>query len=181
MTPTSAGRCSRSARSASSPRSRMRIEPTYDIRQDVWLDAPFATVLDHFDEIMAAGYSVSVFTDFGRPDDDRQDLGQVTHRSNRSRRTRVGRRAAADARSTPITGQDTSGATQQLGVAGPWHARLPHFRLEFTPSNGDEQQSEYLLPREHGAAAFDALRSVPICARRCRSARCARSPRTSCG
>ena len=34
---------------------------------------------------------------------------------------------------------------------------MPHFRLDFTPSSGDELQTEYLLPRVHGA---DALRAV---------------------
>jgi xylitol oxidase len=48
-------------------------------------------------------------------------------------------------------------ATEQLGVPGAWHERLPHFRLEFVPSAGDELQSEYLLPR---AAAIDALRAL---------------------
>lgn len=38
--------------------------------------------------------------------------------------------------------------------------RLPHFRFEFTPSNGEEIQSEYLLPREHALAAIDALRNI---------------------
>ena len=60
----------------------------------------------------------------------------------------------------PIAGEDTSAATEQLGVPGPWHARLPHFRAEFRPSAGDEQQSEYLIAREHGAAAIAALREV---------------------
>ena len=48
-------------------------------------------------------------------------------------------------------------ATQQGGVPGPWHERLPHFRLGFTPSNGVELQSEYLLPRDAAAAAFAAM------------------------
>ena len=42
-------------------------------------------------------------------------------------------------------------------MAGPWHERLPHFRLEFTPSSGDELQSEYLLPR---GSLVDALRAL---------------------
>ncbi len=137
----------------------MRIEPTYEVRQDVWLDAPFQTVLERFDEIMAAGYSVSVFTEFGRPD----VVDKIWVKSRTDRPLADGSEWAARPATQaqhPITGQDTSGATQQLGVPGPWHARLPHFRLEFTPSNGEEQQTEYLLPREHGAAAFDALRSV---------------------
>jgi alditol oxidase len=45
-------------------------------------------------------------------------------------------------------------------VPGPWHERLPHFRLEFTPSSGDELQSEYLLPR--GAAVEGLLALQPI-------------------
>jgi xylitol oxidase len=47
--------------------------------------------------------------------------------------------------------------TEQLGVPGPWHARLPHFRLDFTPSSGDELQSEYFVARVDAIAAFDAL------------------------
>jgi xylitol oxidase len=52
--------------------------------------------------------------------------------------------------------------TEQLGSPGPWHARLPHFRDEFTPSSGNELQSEYLLPREHTANAIDALDSIRV-------------------
>ena len=51
-------------------------------------------------------------------------------------------------------------ATEQMGVPGPWHERLPHFRLAFTPSSGEELQSEYLVPRESGAAAVGALARI---------------------
>lgn len=47
--------------------------------------------------------------------------------------------------------------TDRTGAPGPWYLRLPHFRLEFTPSSGDELQSEYFVPRE---AAVEALRAV---------------------
>jgi len=50
--------------------------------------------------------------------------------------------------------------TGQLGVPGRWHERLPHFRPEFTPSAGDELQSEYLLPRAHATDALAALLTV---------------------
>jgi len=45
-------------------------------------------------------------------------------------------------------------------VTGPSHDRLAHFRLAFTPSNGAELQSEYLLPREHAVAAIKAMRGL---------------------
>ncbi|HXP15117.1 MAG TPA: D-arabinono-1,4-lactone oxidase, partial [Actinomycetes bacterium] len=34
---------------------------------------------------------------------------------------------------------------------------LPHFRMGFTPSSGQELQSEYLLPRRHAVAALRSL------------------------
>jgi xylitol oxidase len=44
-----------------------------------------------------------------------------------------------------------------MGVGGPWFERLPHFRMEFTPSSGEELQSEYILARKHAFAAFCAM------------------------
>ena len=60
-----------------------------------------------------------------------------------------------------LAGADVAAVTEQGGVAGPWHERLPHFRLAFTPSRGEELQSEYLVPRANAAAAVDALRASP--------------------
>ena len=57
----------------------------------------------------------------------------------------------------PVQGMDPAATTAQLGERGPWHHRLPHFRPEFTPSAGEELQSEYFLAREHAAEAFEAL------------------------
>ena len=48
--------------------------------------------------------------------------------------------------------------TAQLGVPGRWSDRLPHFRMGFTPSAGEEIQSEYLLPRARAREAIAALR-----------------------
>jgi xylitol oxidase len=46
------------------------------------------------------------------------------------------------------------------GVAGPWSHRLPHFRIDSVPSNGNEIQSEYFVGAEHGPAALDAVRRL---------------------
>ena len=48
----------------------------------------------------------------------------------------------------------------KLGVPGPWFERLPHFRPEFTPSAGDEWQSEEPLPAEHAVSALHALNQI---------------------
>jgi xylitol oxidase len=47
-----------------------------------------------------------------------------------------------------------------MGVPGPWHERLPHFRPEFTPSAGEELQSEWLLPRESAPEVMAAIRGL---------------------
>ncbi|EHN75194.1 hypothetical protein SMCF_5326 [Streptomyces coelicoflavus ZG0656] len=51
-----------------------------------------------------------------------------------------------------MPGMPSVNCTEQFGVPGPWHERLPHFRAEFTPSSGAELQSEHLMPREHALA-----------------------------
>ncbi|MBV9593093.1 MAG: FAD-binding protein [Actinobacteria bacterium] len=142
-------------------RLALEIEPSYDIRQDVWLDLPLPTYLDRFDEIMGAGYSVSVFTDWSRRDT--LDLVWVKSRVDATVADGLawGARAATTAQH-PVRGHDASAATEQLGRPGPWAQRLPHFRLQFTPSVGHEQQSEYLLPREHAAAAVAALARLEL-------------------
>ena len=38
--------------------------------------------------------------------------------------------------------------------------RLPHFRMGFTPSSGEELQSEYLFPRRYAVEAIEAVRNL---------------------
>jgi alditol oxidase len=45
-------------------------------------------------------------------------------------------------------------------VPGLWSDRLPHFRMGFVPSVGEELQSEYVVAREHAPGAIQALRGV---------------------
>ena len=59
-----------------------------------------------------------------------------------------------------IPGHDPVNCTPQLGRPGPWSDRLPHFRMGFTPSSGEEIQSEYLVPRAHAVAAIEAVRDA---------------------
>ncbi len=135
--------------------------PAFDVRQYVYQGLPAAMLCSHFDEIFGSGYSVSVFTDW-----------QGTRHSQVWVKQRVGAAGSwrpeprwmdatlAEKPLHPIPGQPARYATEQLGVPGPWHERLPHFRAEATPSSGQELQSEYLLPRQRAAAAFDALASL---------------------
>ncbi|MGH3155978.1 MAG: FAD-binding protein, partial [Streptosporangiaceae bacterium] len=132
--------------------------PSFDVRQYVYEDLPVEQVTSHFGEIFASAYSVSLFTDWRAP--------RFTQAWLKRRADAPGAGVAepqwmggrlADGPRNPVPGAPARNATQQLGVPGPWYERLPHFRLEFTPSAGDELQSEYLLPRGQAAAALDAL------------------------
>ena len=67
---------------------------------------------------------------------------------------------AADGPRHPVPGVDPASCTTQLGIPGLWSDRLYHFRLDHTPSHGEEIQSEYLLPRGHAVEALHALDAV---------------------
>jgi xylitol oxidase len=57
----------------------------------------------------------------------------------------------------PIADLSAESCTMQLGIPGPWHERLPHFRPEFNPSSSAELQSEYFVPRAFASLAIWAI------------------------
>jgi xylitol oxidase len=67
---------------------------------------------------------------------------------------------AADRPLHPVSSVEASSTTDQLGVPGPWHQRLPHFGLDFLPSVGAELQSEYFVARADAVPAIVALREI---------------------
>jgi xylitol oxidase len=60
----------------------------------------------------------------------------------------------------PIVELSAENCTEQMGVPGPWHERLPHFKMGFTPSSGKELQAEYFVPREHSYKAIMAVEKL---------------------
>jgi xylitol oxidase len=140
-------------------RLELEIEPTYDVRQDVYTSLSWDDLVDRFDELAGHGYSVSLFTRF----DDRA-VTQMWVKSRVSGTPPLPVRGAVPAGHTMhmLDGAPTEALTEQHGVAGPWVDRLPHFKMEFTPSRGAELQSEYLVPRHAVGEAVDALRSLSV-------------------
>jgi xylitol oxidase len=142
-------------------RLTLSIEPAYTMRQDVYLDMPLTVAADNVQDILAAAYSVSLFSDFTRPD----VIDMVWLKSRASEGdppaapTWLSASRATSAQH-PLPRFDPAAASPQLGVVGPWHERLPHFHRDFTPSSGEELQSEYFLPREAAPDVLPALRAV---------------------
>ncbi|MFI6680747.1 D-arabinono-1,4-lactone oxidase [Kribbella sp. NPDC050470] len=132
------------------------VQPSYEISQVVYDGLPVDRLGSDFAEVMGSAYSVSAFTDWVDPD-------VMVWRKQRAgapiEPDWLGAHVADGARH-PIKTMPADYATQQGGVPGPWNERLPHFRLEFTPSNGDELQSEYFVPRAKAAESFEVLRAL---------------------
>lgn len=139
-------------------RVTLRIEPTFDVRQDVFTEVPWEAVLGNYDAATSAAYSVSLFTDWTSDTisqawlKSRIDAGPAP--------TEFFGGTRADRPLHPVPGVPADHCTEQLGEPGPWSDRLAHFKLAFTPSNGEELQTEYLVGREHAVDAIRAMRAL---------------------
>ena len=132
----------------------LRIEPTYEIRQVVYPNIPLDILQRNFDPIMSTAYSVSYFTDWGS-----DQVGNLwcKFRADEVIPDSIGGCAQADKKYHPITSVNPEACTEQLGVPGDWHQRLSHFKLEFTPSVGEEIQTEFFIDRKDASAAIEVL------------------------
>ncbi len=136
-------------------------QPTYQVRQWVYENMPLEAALAHFDAIQASGYSVSLFTDWRN-----KNVNEVWIKEQ----VGGGKQFAASpewlgaklAKKNlhPIAALGAENCTEQMGVAGPWYERLPHFKMGFTPSAGKELQSEYFVPRMHATEAIAAVEKL---------------------
>jgi xylitol oxidase len=137
------------------------VEPAFAMRQDVYLDLPMAQVREHFDAIMSAGYSVSLFTDWQR---ERVNEAWVKRRVEKGAALTASQdfygARPATVNVHPIVELSAENCTEQMGVAGPWYERLPHFKMGFTPSSGKELQSEYFVGRSNAVDAISAVERI---------------------
>ena len=137
------------------------VQPTYKVAQSVYQNLSFDELSRNFEAVFASGYSVSLFTDWQH------------HRATQVWiKKRLGAGYSGDSiqwpqefygatlakeKLHPIGGHPAESCTDQQGIPGPWYDRLPHFRIGQTPSSGQELQTEYLVPLDHG---FEAVLAV---------------------
>jgi alditol oxidase len=140
-------------------RVTLDVEPAYEVRQRVFEGLSWDALHEHFDDITASGHSVSVFTRWGQTVDQVWIKSRVTDAPEQERGELLGAVAATVDRH-PILGLDAVNCTPQLGVPGRWSDRLPHFRMGFTPSNGEEIQSEFHVARHQAEGAIRAVRAL---------------------
>ena len=139
----------------------LRVQPAYEVRQYVYERLPLAELKANFNAIMAAGYSVSLFTDWQQ-----EHVNEVWIKCRADEQACVNGKepfygaVPATRNMHPIAELSAENCTEQMGVAGPWYERLPHFKMGFTPSSGKELQAEYFVPQHHAVDAFFAIQKM---------------------
>jgi alditol oxidase len=141
-------------------RLTLNVQPTYQVAQSLYLNLSFDELGKHFAEIFSSGYSVSVFTDW---EHHRATQVWVKRRlapnANQWQPELFGAKLATE-KLHPLPDHPTESVTDQMGIAGPWYDRLPHFRIGQTPSSGQELQTEYFVPFDRGFEAVEAVEKL---------------------
>jgi alditol oxidase len=142
-------------------RVTLAIEPSFDIRQDAFIDMRWDELLAKFDAVSSAAYSFSIFTKWSGPTADRIWL-----------KTRVEPTSPVDLDVTslglnaglpyslPVTAEDPLALMNPFGVPGPWSDRLTHMPRDVSPVPSDQLQSEYLIARPQLAKSVTIIRSM---------------------
>ncbi|HEX4284686.1 MAG TPA: FAD-binding protein [Terracidiphilus sp.] len=139
-------------------RVTLNLLPTFQVAQSVYRNLSFDHLKDSFAGIFGAGYSVSLFTDWQKHRATQVWIKRrVTPGENYTWPEQFYSATLAKEKLHPIDGHTAEACTDQLGVPGPWYERLPHFKMNFTPSSGRELQTEYFVPQDK---AYEAVMAV---------------------
>jgi len=136
-------------------RLELDIEPTFEVSQVVYPDFSRSHYIQNFEEAMSSAYSVSYFTTW-ETTGKQGELWTKFKAPEVAPPSLLGVSASLVPRH-PLPELDAGPCTEQLGVPGPWQDRLPHFRMGFTPSSGDELQTEFFVDAKDAVGALEAL------------------------
>ena len=137
----------------------LAVEPTYQVRQNLYTGLTHDALASNFDALFASAKSVSVFTDWRGETTSAVWVKEVVDMTQPlpPASTDFFGGQAATRNMHPLPDGNAGDCTDQMGVPGPWHERLPHFKMEFSPSNGAEIQAEYFMPRDVAPQAIAAM------------------------
>ncbi len=138
----------------------LKVEPSFAVTQNVFENLPFDTLDTHFDEIMSGGYSVSLFIHWDQPEVNQVWVKARADQPKPSSDPSDFGAIRATRKHSPVPDGDIENCTDQLGIPGPWFDRLPHFRMGFTPSSGEELQTEYFVDRKDAWEALSAVNTI---------------------
>lgn len=138
----------------------LEVQETFPVQQNVFLNLPLESLELHFDAIMSSGYSVSLFTDWRDKKISEVWVKQKVAGEPIQMEADFYGSTAATKNIHPILALSAESCSEQMGIPGPWYDRLPHFKMEFNPSAGDELQSEFFIPRENAVNAILAIEKL---------------------
>ena len=139
----------------------LEVQPTYQVAQSVYLDLSFDKLQHNMEQIFSSGHSVSLFTDWQQHRATQVWIKRrlATGDPNKWPSEFFGAKAATR-KMHPLMDHPAENCTEQQGIPGPWYERLPHFRMNFTPSSGQELQTEYFVPFDRGYQAILAVEKL---------------------
>jgi xylitol oxidase len=141
-------------------RLTLDIEPAYEVRQVVYEDLAWDALVDNFDAVMSSATSVSLFTDWGETVNSVWTKQRVAPGADDPIRPELFGAKAATRDQHPVRSLPPETCTPQMGVAGPWCERLPHFRMDAVPASGNEIQAEYMVARSVALAVMESFRTA---------------------
>ncbi len=126
-------------------RITLNLLPTFTMRQVVYENLSFDQLEHNLDAIFGSGYSVSLFSDWQNHRATQVWIKSVVKPGEPANMPPefYGAKLATH-KLHPIAGHDATPCTEQMGIPGPWYERMPHFRMNFTPSSGAELQTGIL-------------------------------------
>ncbi|HLT08806.1 MAG TPA: FAD-binding protein [Cyclobacteriaceae bacterium] len=134
--------------------------PTFDMSQVVYLDLPITELENNFMELQSRGYSVSLFTDWKNKNINEVWIKSVAGEQVTAADLDLYGAKLASENIHPVSTQSAETVTDQRGIPGPWYERMPHFKMGFKPSTGEELQSEYFVRVEHAYEALLAMEAI---------------------
>ncbi len=136
------------------------LQPAFDMKQVVYRNLPMKELENNFNTIMSSGYSVSFFTDWKNKNINEVWIKSKVESNDTAAAPELFGAKLATQNMHPIETESAENCTEQMGVAGPWYERMPHFKMGFKPSAGKELQSEYFVPIEHAYEAMMAMEKL---------------------
>ena len=139
---------------------KMRIIPSFSVKQFVYENIGIQAVAENFDTVFNSAYSVSYFSNWAK-----NSTGQIWMKflddssSDNLSDNWLGANQAK-AKQHPVKINNPDPCTDQLGISGKWLYRLPHFKLDSSPASGDEVQTEYLVDRKYVNEYIQDLRTI---------------------
>ena len=135
----------------------LKLEPSFKVRQIIYENLSENELENSFNQIMSTAYSVSFFTKW-----DQTQRGNLwcKFRETESIPEKIAMATKATRKLHPIPEVDPEAATEQFGEPGLWLERLAHFKLDFTPSVGEEIQSEFFVDRKNAPSVVALLRDL---------------------